>query len=477
MTAPARDALGAGYMASASPAERRPTGSTYTPEWLVERMVGLAARAVDPDVVVDCGCGSGRFAVACALAFPSARVVAVDSSPEACAMARANVAANGLAARVEVVEGDFMGFELPARRGRALWIGNPPYVRHHDIPRAAKAAFRAKADALGVGASMLCGLHAHFLAQVALNWREGDYGVFVTSAEWLDVNYGGFIRRLLADRLGLVSLELYDRRERVFEDAMTTAAVFEFGRPSASVSCSLHGLAPHGVPVGDLRAAERWSGLVAGEGPGPAPTPDGLVPLGAIARVHRGVVTGNNRFWVRRPEDLGGIPAELTVPIVSHAREIMGGCVAQSSPERLSRLIALPEDLGSLGADSARAAAQLVERARGLGVDRGYVASRRRPWWSVRPPKSPAIMMTYMARRPPVFVVNSAGLPMLNVVHGVYPKSEMTPGMLRALAGWLNENVRAAQGRTYCGGLTKFEPREAEAILVPCLDRLAEMAR
>ena len=459
------DPLGADFIKTNSAAARRKTGSTYTPPSLVDDMVAAAARAMEPDIVVDCGCGSGRFAIACARAFPSARVIAVDNSREACAMTRENAAANGCASRVEVVESDFMDFSLAPDRGRVLWIGNPPYVRHHDIPESAKARFRRLTRDLGVGASLLSGLHAYFLAQVAANWRPGDFGVFVTSAEWLDVNYGDFMRRTLLDRLGLDSLELYDREERVFEDAMTTAVVFSFGEPSETVACSMHGACPHDVRADDLRLSSRWTRLV--DQTAGVARMGSLVPLGSIAAVHRGVVTGRNRFWVRRPDELEGIPEELTVPIVSHAREIMGDCRAQTHPEELSRLIALPADLSTLHGTSADAARRIIESAARLGIDKGYVASRRKAWWSVRPPKAPAIMMTYMARRPPVFVVSRVGLPMLNVVHGIYPKADMPQDALAELTDYLNDNVDVGDGRTYCGGLTKFEPREAEAILVP----------
>ena len=74
-------------------------------------------------------------------------------------MTRENAAANGCASRVEVVESDFMDFSLAPDRGRVLWIGNPPYVRHHDIPESAKARFRRLTRDLGVGASLLSGLH------------------------------------------------------------------------------------------------------------------------------------------------------------------------------------------------------------------------------------------------------------------------------------------------------------------------------
>jgi len=38
---------------------------------------------------------------------------------------------------------------------------------------------------------------------------------------------------------------------------------------------------------------------------------------------------------------------------------------------------------------------------------------------------------------------------------------------LRRLAEGLATSIRLAQGRTYAGGLTKFEPKEMERLLVP----------
>jgi hypothetical protein len=38
---------------------------------------------------------------------------------------------------------------------------------------------------------------------------------------------------------------------------------------------------------------------------------------------------------------------------------------------------------------------------------------------------------------------------------------------LAALCQHLRKSVSCADGRTYCGGLTKFEPKEMERLLVP----------
>jgi hypothetical protein len=43
----------------------------------------------------------------------------------------------------------------------------------------------------------------------------------------------------------------------------------------------------------------------------------------------------------------------------------------------------------------------------------------------------------------------------------------MNDAMLNALVHYLSRTVTQAEGRTYSGGLTKFEPKEVERLLVP----------
>jgi hypothetical protein len=74
-----------------------------------------------------------------------------------------------------------------------------------------------------------------------------------------------------------------------------------------------------------------------------------------------------------------------------------------------------------------------------------------------------------MARQAPTFALNPDGLVIVNIAHGIYPRHHRTPEQLTALVEALN-HARATfrgNGRTYHGGLEKFEPREMESLLVP----------
>ena len=82
--------------------------------------------------VLDFGTGTGCLSIAVAQAVPRARVVALDLSKDALALARRNVEAHGLNDRIHLLESD--GFErLPEGSAFDLILSNPPYIPADDI--------------------------------------------------------------------------------------------------------------------------------------------------------------------------------------------------------------------------------------------------------------------------------------------------------------------------------------------------------
>lgn len=465
------DPLGDVFSILRTPAERRADGQFWTPPEILEPMLNWAfthsvSRFVDP------GCGSGRYAMAAVRRQIDMPVIAIDLDPLATLMTRANLGILGATNAMVLCE-SYLTAPVGEHAGITAYIGNPPYVRHHDLPAEVKAWAADTAKSLGLKISGLAGLHALFFLATAVHARPGDIGSFVTSAEWLDVGYGSIVRNLLTNGMGGRAMDLVDPKAIPFEDAMTTALItcFEIGVSPAEISIHLANRPSdlavlergRNVPTATLRAEARWSYHFRENGTAPHVGRT----LSDIARVHRGFATGGNDFFIMtraRAKQLG-LDTWCT-PAITMASEILSSDgEIRDNPDRRVAL--------DLPADFDRAANPAVDayltQGEAAGIDARYIPSHRRPWFRINLGKPAPIVVSYMARQAPRFAVNPDGLGLLNIGHGVFPRKAMTDEQLRALVEALNgmRDRFSGTGRTYHGGLEKFEPREMESLPVP----------
>jgi len=160
---------------------------------------------IDPERVrriLDIGTGSGCIAIACAVAFPQARVDAVDVSPQALEVARRNVARHGVGDRVQLFQGDV--YEPLGDARYDLIVANPPYVSDEEMRalppeylHEPDLALRAGTDGLDVVRRILAGVPRHLEPDGALFVEVGDSDVRVQHAfqelplTWLEFEHGG----------------------------------------------------------------------------------------------------------------------------------------------------------------------------------------------------------------------------------------------------------------------------------------------
>jgi len=132
-----------------------------------ELVLRATRRLSSPGLIVDYGTGSGCIAVALARRFPAARVVAVDRSTPALAVAHRNVLRYRLGRRIRLCRASALGEPATARlRGRVdLLISNPPYLPSSRIsrlsPRVRRFEPRAGLDGGPNGASIVTMLLRH----------------------------------------------------------------------------------------------------------------------------------------------------------------------------------------------------------------------------------------------------------------------------------------------------------------------------
>lgn len=99
-------------------------------EFLVERVLRAASERTGTVTIVDAGTGSGCIAVAIARNLADARLIAIDISPAALAVARQNALINSVADRIEFLEGNLLEplAGLSLENSVSIIASNPPYV-------------------------------------------------------------------------------------------------------------------------------------------------------------------------------------------------------------------------------------------------------------------------------------------------------------------------------------------------------------
>ncbi|WPB73876.1 peptide chain release factor N(5)-glutamine methyltransferase [Archangium violaceum] len=86
-----------------------------------------------PGLALDVCTGSGCIAISLAAERPQATVMATDLSADACALARENAQALGVAERVTVLQGNLYA-PLPPDARFDVVVSNPPYIATAEIP-------------------------------------------------------------------------------------------------------------------------------------------------------------------------------------------------------------------------------------------------------------------------------------------------------------------------------------------------------
>ncbi|MES1927683.1 N5-glutamine S-adenosyl-L-methionine-dependent methyltransferase [Salinisphaera dokdonensis CL-ES53] len=178
----------------------------------------------EPLSVLDLCTGSGAIAIACALAFPEARVVATDASRDALDVARINSDKHDIGPQVEYVEADLFD-GLPAERFDLI-VTNPPYVTRDEWEGLAPEylhepgfAFHGNTNDLSLVTRLLFDA-CDYLSEDGLLVLEVGYSAFLLEQAhpdlpitWVELERGG---------LGVGVLEAEDLRAWVAAQLETT---------------------------------------------------------------------------------------------------------------------------------------------------------------------------------------------------------------------------------------------------------------
>ncbi len=478
-----RDVVGEAFERLVPTVGRRKLGQFFTPLWAARPMAEWLL-AEKPKLLLDPGVGSGALMIAAAQARKdgATRLLGLEVDPLALAMAAATRDVRRIK-KLELRRADFLLDDLD-ERPQAITC-NPPYTRHQDIPANLKSAIHdGFASRLQRSFSRLASLHVLFLLR-ALEVADNDARIaFLAPAHWLDMNYARAIKATLLEHAHVEALISFPVKERIFDHAVTTAAITLIRKsadPAArtrvvrlsSADSTETGLrnainGTSGARTVLLRSDHRWSGARR------TPLRKNAIKLGDLARVHRGIATGYNAFFVlsegRRAQL--GIPLRHLVPCVASPRYFEGATLSRSDltamddsvPRWLLNLKKAPRS-GPLSSYLHHGRNVLAVRDRTL-VQQRVTAGRK--WFEVELPTTAPILFRYLNSSHARFVRNLAEAAPLNNWLVIRPNPGVDPDELFAVLEDLGDSTSLESGsRHYGKGLWKLEPRELSGLALP----------
>jgi hypothetical protein len=440
---------------------------------------------------LDPAVGTGSFFGALLQTFPKDRIelaTGVELDKSFADAARAIWQDQGL----RIVQADFTKQKPQAAYN--LILTNPPYVRHHHLTAEEKKRLGELAEsATGLRLSGLAGLYCYFLL-IAHAWlAEDGLAAWLVPSEFMDVNYGDEVKRYLTQRVSLLQIHRFRPSDVQFDDALVSSAVVIFEKrkpkPGHDVGFSFGGTLTEPakmerVKIDELRAVRKWTPLTRNGSNG---RKAGLVTLGDLFIVKRGLATGNNGFFIVPRAELRqmGIPPSCVRPILPSPRFLRQEVIEADADgwpvlERQLGLIDCGLSEEEIGRKWRRFS-EYLEAGKKQGIHEGYLASRRSPWYSQEKREPAPFVCTYMGRsleRPFRFIWNHSRATAANVYLLLYPKAHVAHKLTENTAAAF-EALRAihpehffSEGRVYGGGLHKMEPAELKRLPA---DGLAEV--
>ncbi|MBR1400955.1 MAG: Eco57I restriction-modification methylase domain-containing protein [Prevotella sp.] len=365
-----------------------------------------------------------------------------------------------------------------------MLVANPPYVRHHHIENEIKVRLQNEIlRKTGIRISGLAGLYCYFMMLSSVWLKEGGVSCWLVPSEFMDVNYGGAVKRYLLNHVELLHIHRFKADDLQFADALVSSCivVYRNNKPvgDREVKFTLGGSINNPetdklMRISQLEVDKKWTNIFTQE----VQYDDQQAKLGDFFTVKRGIATGDNNFFILDKETIERyeIPQRFLRPILPSPRYIKENRIDSdhgmpivphqqflfccSSPESI-----LKEHYPKVW--------EYICLGYERGVQKGYICSRRTPWYSCEEREPAAIVVPYMGRSETSnrlfrFILNTSKAITTNVYLLLYPKPQYVhcvkdENVLENIWHELNAiptETLSRNGRFYGGGLRKMEPKE-----------------
>ena len=475
-------------------------GGYYTPPGLAAYLVRWVLEA-RPRAVLEPSCGDGAFLRAIVDAGRDTgrdtgleRLVACELDGAEAAKAR-EVARALPTASVDILHTDFLSWALE-RLGQPpefdAVVGNPPFIRYQYLDAAAQARAERLIQHVGLRFTRHTNAWVPFIVASLARLKPGGRLAMVVPAELLHVLHAESARRYLlatCSRLlvldpeelwfedtlqGVVLLLAEKRREDVAATALARVAITRVrGREALGDSPTAHVEGAGYVPGEQLPGKWMLALLTARERSilEGLRVHDAVRPLGRVARVSVGIVTGANKFFLVTDEvvDTYGLGPYVR-PMFGRSAHV-AGVIYDERHHAENKRRGLPTNFLWFK-DAPRAGLPervraYIEQGEALRLHQRFKCRIREPWYTVPSVATAPVSMLKRSHEYPRLVHNALGAYTTDTAYRLVPRGLDAPRLVHAFVNSLTALCAELEGRHYGGGVLELVPSEINRLLVP----------
>ncbi len=339
-------------------------------------------------------------------------------------------------------------------------IGNPPYVRHHNIEKKWRAWIKGRIDnELDISLNELCNLFVYFMCLAILKTKDNGLVALIVPYEWVSRPSVKALREYIYNKSW--DVHVYRFREEIFSKVLTTASITVIDKGERNGNWKYYDIDKHfSVFPRKHATGTKYS----------------VLPY-----------TGRANVWAMR----GLSPGTQKVFTLSEGERVHFGLKLPDVRSCVTSLRDLPKTIHTLtklsfkkyfidtGAkcwlirsDKARTIMSESLKNYLLGIPRSdrntSTCKNRRPWYLYLSHPAPKILYSSgFTAYGPKFLVNKIGAIAIGSVHGIHSKRSITSRSLREYLTKINFEKRVVG---HAGTLKKVEVKQMNGILSAFLE-------
>ncbi|GER09854.1 class I SAM-dependent methyltransferase [Variovorax boronicumulans] len=400
-------------------------------------------RRPDVDSVVDFGCGDARFASA----GKWGSYVGYEIDPKRAPKSRLPCGASFQVA-------DAFGVSSLAGCFSAC-VGNPPYVRHHDLGGAWLAKTESRLSQIdGYVSDGRSNAYVYFMWLALDCVAANGLVAMVVPYEWSSRPASAALRKFISDKRW--GVDIYHLHEAGFERVLTTACIAIIDKASKTGRWKFHDVAPD-LSTRPLRSVTRSSERRLD-----------YEEAATGTRAHRGLSPGGQEAFVLTEEKRIHFRLERgrdVVPAVTSFRHLESKQATLSESLFRENYINAGKPCWLLNTAADPSAALGVYLATiGESIRANYTCSARREWWRFPMPRPPHILYAsgFKSTVAPKMFRNDIGAIHVGGIHGIYCERA---GMVKSVFDRLSEMDLSSRVVPLSNGFLKLEVHQMNSIL------------